>query len=317
MGKGKIFFIAPKFAGYENELIEAMQNNGYEVDFFPEKLHGKVSLFINKINKKLYEKLQKNYLKKILESTKDKSYDFLFVIRGELLSEVFLETLYKQTNIKRRINYQWDSVKRNQILLKTKYLYDKVYSFDKKDCDEYNFSYKPLFFIEKYKKKSDISYDLLFIGTEHGERIKYINRYKTICKENNLKFKIILYTSYLSYFKNKIFSDTFNQITLSDVIFKKISIKESYNFISSSKVVLDVANLHQTGLTMRTVETIGSHRKLITNNEYIKFDNFFNDKNIYDIDKEVDIDFFQSKFTETNIDKLEINEWVNEFFKAV
>jgi hypothetical protein len=312
---GKILFIAPSFAGYENELIEAMENNGYEVDFFPEKRYGKLSILANKISIKLYNKLQENYLNSILNFTKNKSYNFLFVIRGELLDKEFLSKLYRQTNILKKINYQWDSVQRNKILLDTINYYDEVFSFDRKDCDEHGFKYKPLFYIEKYiLNNKEPEYDLLFIGTEHGERIKYINLYKNYTKKNNLDFRVVLYISFLRFIKSKLFNSEFKNINFSDVIFQKISIKDSYKLIASSKVVLDVANLQQTGLTMRTIETIGTNRKLITNNEYLKFDSFYSDKNIRNINDKIPKDFFEIYNSKAVLKELEINEWVNEFF---
>jgi hypothetical protein len=315
VSKGKILFIAPKFAGYENELIEAMENNGYEVDFFPEKRYGKLSILANKISIKLYNKLQENYLNSILNLTKNKSYNFLFVIRGELLDKKFLSKLYRQTNILKKINYQWDSIQRNKILLDTINYYDEVFSFDRKDCDEYEFKYKPLFYIEKYiLDNKEPEYDLLFIGTEHGERIKYINLYKNYTKKNNLDFRVVLYISFFRFIKSKLFNSEFKNINFSDVIFQKISIKDSYKLIARSKVVLDVANLQQTGLTMRTIETIGTNRKLITNNEYLKFDSFCSDKNIGNINDEIPKDFFEIYNSKAVIKELEINEWVNEFF---
>lgn len=311
----KILFIAPKFAGYENELIEVMRKQGYSVDFFPEKSYGKLSVLISKLNITLYNRFQKKYLDSILNKTKTKSYDLLFVIRGEILDNEFLKSLYRQTNIKKKINYQWDSIERNKMLKNTMSLYDEVYSFDRKDCQEHNFIYKPLFYISKYdQEKSDIKYDLLFIGTEHGERVEYINRYKKITEKYNLTFKIILYISFFRFIKNKLFNKNFKNIRFSDVIFNKISIKESYSFISNSKVILDVANNSQTGLTMRTIEALGLEKKIITNNNYIIYDKFYDKNNIEIITNQIKKDFFFNSFEEINLSNLEINEWINDFF---
>jgi hypothetical protein len=324
----KILFIAPKFAGYENELIEAMENNGYKVDYFPEKLYGKYSILVKNLSNSYFLNLQKNYLNELLAITKNKEYDYLIVIRGEILDELFLDRLYAQTDIKYKINYQWDSVATNRVASATSHLYDKVYSFDRKDCNEYKFIYKPLFFIQKYiNENENLKNDLLFIGTEHGERIKYINIFKKYCIENNLKFKVVLYTSFYKFIKNKIFNKDFNGMSLSDVIFKKISIQDSYKLVSQSYVVLDVANIKQSGLTMRTIETLGANRKLITNNQYIEHDTFFNQKIIKKIEDSLDIQYFNESLnnintintinTINNIKKLEINGWVNEFFKNI
>ena len=59
-----------------------------------------------------------------------------------------------------------------------------------------------------------------------------------------------------------------------------MSQEEIISLISKSKAILDINHPSQVGLTMRTFETLGANKKLITTNENIKIYDFFDKENI-------------------------------------
>ena len=71
--------------------------------------------------------------------------------------------------------------------------------------------------------------------------------------------------------------------------------KQVTDYIGNSRVVLDLPHPMQTGLTMRTIEAIGSKKKLITTNVDIVNYDFYNPKNILLIERE-NINFDKSFF---------------------
>jgi len=70
-----------------------------------------------------------------------------------------------------------------------------------------------------------------------------------------------------------------------DFEFAKIRSSKIAEVIDKTKVVLDVQHPKQTGLTMRTIEMIGMHKKLITTNQSIRKYDFYNPVNIAVIDR--------------------------------
>ncbi|MNL77208.1 hypothetical protein D3C87_2033370 [compost metagenome] len=64
---------------------------------------------------------------------------------------------------------------------------------------------------------------------------------------------------------------------------------------------------------MRTIETIGSGKKLITTNPFIAHEFFYDPKMIQIIDRKkvvIDNNFFSCKENYKNIEKLEISNWI-------
>ena len=65
--------------------------------------------------------------------------------------------------------------------------------------------------------------------------------------------------------------------------FKSLSSNEIVSYYDRSNIVLDISHPGQSGLTMRTFETIGAGKKLITTNADIKNYPFYNPENIFNI----------------------------------
>jgi hypothetical protein len=81
-----------------------------------------------------------------------------------------------------------------------------------------------------------------------------------------------------------------------------ISILNLYN---DSNVILDIHHPLQNGLTIRTFETLGAKKKIITTNEHIKKYKFYNSNNILIIDRKIpkiDINFFNQDFQDCELD---------------
>jgi hypothetical protein len=89
---------------------------------------------------------------------------------------------------------------------------------------------------------------------------------------------------------------------------------------ANSKVVLDINHPNQKGLTMRTFETIGAQRKLITTNEDIKRYSFYNPNNILVINRknpELNESFFYSDYEpieDSIYNKSSIKGWLECLF---
>ena len=108
------------------------------------------------------------------------------------------------------------------------------------------------------------------------------------------------------YFKTNISEFKFEQID-----------SNSVNLINQeSKAIVDIQHPNQFGLTMRTIETIGSGKKLITTNKDIVNYDFYNPNNICVIDREnpvVPLDFLKSDYqqlSEQIIKKYTLKQWV-------
>lgn len=98
-----------------------------------------------------------------------------------------------------------------------------------------------------------------------------------------------------------------------------MSVAEIIDIYSQSFSVLDIELNIQSGLTMRTFETLGAGLKLITTNKNIQNEPFYNQHNIAIIDRlyyNVDLNFFSDSFL--NNDKFvqySFKNWCDNLFK--
>ena len=100
----------------------------------------------------------------------------------------------------------------------------------------------------------------------------------------------------------------------------KVSQKEILSAYSTTKAVLDIENYGQKGLTMRTLEVLGSGLKLITTNIFIKYESFYSKEQVLIIDRKSPLlneNFFQdNNFQKMNIvNNYSLENWLKKIFK--
>lgn len=320
--KPKILLIAPSTYGFYIHIIGALEKHGYQVDFIDEHIRIN-SIFLRKIIFKLpryiLEFLHFNYIKKNLENT---VYDRVIMIRGEYITSEILCWLKNKIKSAKFFLYQWDFQNNLHLFESQIPFFDKVFSFDKVDSEKYKLIHKPLFFNQNHKDaiKNSCSYSFNFIGTDHSDRAAFISRF---IKSNNLSrntFFLHLYRSRLSILLNTLKNPFFlRNKDLSLYTYYPLPEKETLDKLSRSKVIIDITQPGQSGLTMRTLESIGLKKKLITTNESIRNYDFFNPDNILIISNEnmkIDEHFINSNYKNIKseiYDKYYVDNWVLDF----
>ncbi|CAM4016980.1 hypothetical protein [Arcobacter cloacae] len=314
----KILFIGIGFYDYESTIKKSLEKYGSIVDFYLEQpsyllsgLYGKI------INKLKYQKnIVKKHHQKILHETKVKKYDIVFVLKGENLTTDFIKDLKYQQKNATFIMYQWDSIERVSNALEMIPYFDRVFSFDRIDCEKYEkLEFRPLFFREsKDEEIFDYKYDLVFIGWLHADRMELIKKVEDICKIKNIKTFIYLFTGIKTYISFLLKKQSQN------LYIKPLSYHKVNDYHNSAKVILDLPHPLQNGLTMRTIEAIGANKKLITTNQDIKNYDFYDEDNISILDKEnIDIrnDFFDKPYKKVSKDiknNYSLDSWIEDVF---
>ena len=120
------------------------------------------------------------------------------------------------------------------------------------------------------------------------------------------KFKFIVYDK-----KQK---DNDKNITY---IKSHMPLSEVNDYITRSKVLLDINRLGQIGLTFRVFESLGLEKKLITTNADIKNYDFYNPNNILIIDEKdpiIPVSFFENeyeKIPDSILNQYTLKGWTN------
>lgn len=321
-----ILFISVKFFNYETLIKKKLESLGAKVDYFDERPSNSFwSKAIIRLKKDFYSYRINKYFHQIIEKIKDNEYDYFFLIKGEATPKFFIDYLRnKNPNIK-LIYYTFDSFVNNSNGLELIKYFDDVFTFDNIDAAKYQLKFRPLFFAddysELYSQTSSCSYDLTFIGTAHSDRYLISENAKEWCIKNSLNpFSFYFSPSkFLFHFKKQT-DKNFHKFDFDKISFNSLTHSEIIEIYKKSKVILDINHPGQVGLTMRTFETLGAGRKLITTNAEVKSYPFYNENNIWILDRNnliFDVAFFKSPFIKLDqnlYNSMSINGWLEDVF---
>lgn len=327
MLKGKrVLLISVKFFNYEQLIKEQLEEMGAVVDLFDERPSNSFfSKAIIRVKKELYKVKVNTYFNEIIAQIKSRSYDYFLLIKGEVTPPFFLEFLKRNNPDIQCIYYTYDSFKNNANGLEILHHFDRKFTFDSDDALAYNMLFRPLFYARSYEglylNRRDFSTDISFIGTAHSDRYEISEQIKKWCQANQLKMFSFYYSpSKLMFRVKKVFDSHFRLIDAKDVSFNSLTHEQIIANYQQTRVVLDINHPNQKGLTMRTFETLGAGRKLITTNAMIKKYSFYDPQNIFVISRDnitIEKSFFQTEFKEIKADilySMSIAGWINEVF---
>ena len=318
-----IALICPKFYGYEDYIADNLRKRGATVHLIYENVewvklsYRFVYVYMPGKKAKLLEKYYSKQLKNVLSNL-----DYFFVIRGSSLSpEIMKMAKASAPETCKFIFYQWDGVENNKTALDIAPYFDRLSTFDLNDSDKYGWNYRPLFYIPENTNTSvEKDIDVLFICALHSNRAKVLNKLKTLCNERGYKFKAVVHLNRFLFYKYKYLNKKPEVVDADpkDLTFKPLTIKQSYELYSRSKVVVDYTNVHQTGYTMRTIESFGNRCKIATNNKLIKEAEFYSDINnfVYDEDDfDIPDEFFKTPYfamPDELYQKYSLSKWLDD-----
>lgn len=289
-GKRILFFSAHLF-GYQNDIRLAMESVGAIVDYYDERpANNFLVKGVIRINRNLLAGYINHYYNKIIKETLQKEYDYVFFIKGESISASNVRRLKQFHPEANFIIYHWDSIANNSNAQNLLPYFDRVFSFDKIDCERLGLHFLPLFYTPDYANipyyDKEIKYDMLFVGTTHSDRYKLVKRIEEqIIKMGGLCLTWFYFPSKILYYKMKIQNSYLRQIPVHTFHFKPMSKELLLQLYAGSRIIIDVQHPKQTGLTMRCIETLGAKRKLITTNYSIIEYDFYNPDNILVVDR--------------------------------
>ena len=166
----------------------------------------------------------------------------------------------------------WNTVPTNNssiVRLKIAQRTNRVFTFDESDCRKYGLRLNSQFFYRDRDKKTELEYDLYFVGLDKG-RYATVSKLYHFLKNNGLCPRFDMLRDPTKNYKNDEFLRS-NLIEYDTVL----------DNINRSKAVLDLCKDGQSGLTYRAMEAIFYDKKIVTNNEnYIKYP-FYSPKSIY------------------------------------
>ena len=319
LGKN-ILLLYARFFGYDQKVKETLESLGAHVDLFDARAN--INAFekaLKKITRCFYVKKQRRFHRLIANKMKGTRIDYIF--SNEYLDSFVLDFYKKQFPMAKFVLYMDDSVANFHGIESTFSQYDRILTFDRLDSKQYGLIFRPLFYCDCFNcfENTKTEYDVSFVGTCHSDRVVILDAFKK--KYSFLKTFFYCYMPSKFVFRYyKLKDKAFKNKSKKDFQYKSLSLENTAQVMKASKAILDIHHPKQSGLTMRSIEAFGCHKKLITTNKDIINYDFYNPDDICIIDRNnpaVDELFFKKDVSKSNKDlhhKYSLIGWIEDVF---
>lgn len=316
----RALLIAPRFFGYELEIIAELNRQGMRVDMLADRPFD--SPFMKALMRFRPElgghQVSDRFFAAQIDALRANDYNVILVIQGEGVTTRTLARLRTRYPRARMVFYTWDSIENKPFSKSNLSHYDQCSTFDPIDAINYGLAYRPLFFSPGFDRKPTdaYTYDLSFVGTVHSDRYRIVHSLASQLPLDATSFLYLYMQAPWMYDLRRIFTRTLTGAKRDEFQFKPLSKETLQAVFFGSRAIVDIEHPNQRGATMRTFETLGSQRKLITTNASLRNYDFFNPQNIMVIDRyfpELECDFLKTPYEpvpEEVRSKYSLQQWV-------
>ncbi|MEN5014992.1 hypothetical protein ABEH87_01330 [Erwinia sp. Eh17-17] len=316
----KVLLFCTGFFSYDKIIKKSLEKNGYQVTLFDERaFKGVIGKSLVRLGwRKLTQTKIKSYYKNIYDHLSP-DYDFLLIVNPECITPESIKLF--RSKCSKVVIYMWDSFLNKPGAKSLIESADKFFTFDPLDAETSNLIFKPLFFSSSYYNLvsyPELKYDISFVGTVHSDRYRIV---KFLTKQFNSYVFFYCPGIFIYLYKRFIIKEIKN-VKYKDVSFHSMSEKEVVDVIRNSKAVIDISHPKQRGLTMRTLESLGAQKKIITSNQHVIDYDFYNDSNFLIINDKISPEsitsFLRKEYIPTDqhtYEKYHVDQWVKDFIR--
>jgi len=260
MNQSEVIIIRPFF---EDEFGKIMRQRGYKCFALYKQQYN----FLLRTLHRLWDKLKLPfksvwYDKAVLKCNANK-----IVIFDALCTVDYINWLKKHKSNSDIVFWYWNII---QHAISPDIIPDDVcrkWSFARKDCLQYGMRFNPLpYFKEIQFPEKEKKYDIIFVGRDKG-RLSTLLKLKSEFESLGLITKFVIAPTY-RYDKNPAYS-------------KSISYMESVKLGTQGRAILDYIEIDDSGQSLRVVEALFLHEKIITNSKLIFDYEFYCPENIF------------------------------------
>ena len=294
--KPNILFIAPEFFYYADAIKAEIERQGYNVIAYSDRpSNNKCIKSLIRINRRLAAPATNAYITKILKSVSSLKLSKVIVILGQSFTPKMIQRMKDAHPEAEFVYYIWDPVEHHPYSPKLFSLFNRAYTFEKKDLVRYpKLQFINNFFIDDYRELNS------YVGTAYPTKVDGITRLRDLLPDHLGNSFLYLYLPSKNLrrvlsCKNKGYSKGLASI---GVHYESMLKEEVLKIFGETEIILDFPREAQEGLTMRTLDCQAARKKLITTNPDIVNYDFYNPQNIYYFDgKRIDLDnvFFKEK----------------------
>lgn len=256
-------------------------------------------------------------------------FDLFICIENACFSKDFMAFLHARNPGIKTVLFLWDTYKTQQGGYKDyRFLFDKVFSFDRDDARMYGMEYFPDFYIPQ-KRSNQYEYDLSFVGTANGtatiHRFKLMDYVSRFCEDNNLSSFLYLKTfnqashnplrqAMRRFLGESEFEKLIDEYKNREWLhFDKLPLEKCNQVQAKARVLLDLNHRNRQGMTINCITALAHGQKLITTNKRIAEEPFYSPNMIYIMDEDnpqLDVTFWNRSNEMVNLEYLRIDNWL-------
>ena len=170
------------------DIVSGLQGKGFDVQYYPDiRIKGDPFNKVGGGNQKMpvdvfMAKLDLLWSEILDNDSHNCNYDYLLVIDGLSVPPSFFERLRRVNPNIVTCNYLFDRVKGVYELDRNFPYYDRVFSFDKKDSNDFHLSFLPIYWTPMEQDKQ-IKYDLFGFGAYDRVRLDTFRHIRNIASK--------------------------------------------------------------------------------------------------------------------------------------
>jgi hypothetical protein len=290
-----LLLVSPKTYNYHQILSEACVHSAIDFIWLDERpssfaLFKLISRKLNKLARKLSVRHYLSHLQRIKSSGFVPSH--ILVIKGESIDPSIAAYMRRIFPAAKLVLYFWDSTSNLPGYHELVKLFDVVASFDSLDCRLKGWHYHPLFCgnpaeVDTTLIASGIKsrYDWSFVGVVHSDRLLVLDKLIQASRSTSSFFVYVYFPSLLHFFYFFLVSPLpFLRLRK---YFRSSPLLSSRlrSVYGQSRCILDIHHPGQSGLTMRTIESVVSGIKLATTNPSVSRDIFYDSTRVFIVDR--------------------------------
>jgi hypothetical protein len=257
----RVLVIAPRFFGYEQEIVAELTRSGHRVDLLADRPFN--SPFMKAVMRFRPElgghHTCDRFFTQRMEQLSRSDYSTILVIQGEGVTTKTLLGLRNAYPRARLVFYTWDSIENKPFSKRNLPLYDRCTTFDPVDAKKYGMGFRPLFYTNGFDRPTDTvyTYDLSFIGTVHSDRYRIVQSLLEQLPPDTRTFVYLYLQAPWMYDVRRIFTNTLDGAKREEFRFDPLGKDVVQATFFGSRAVLDIEHTQQRGATMRTMESLG------------------------------------------------------------
>ena len=325
LGGARILLTAPRFFGYDQEILAELQRRGAKVDFFADRPFDSALMHAAaRFSRKAVLKRTESEYRRTLAGFAPGRYDYVFVLNGQTLPPALLAELREAHSDATFLFYTWDAIANRPNVRELLPFFDRTYSFEPEAALAHGMRFRPLFFAPRFGEEREVEerYDISFIGTAHTDRYRVLKAVDTALPPGTRRYWFLYLQARWVLAAYRLTNPAFRGAQARDFRFDTLGPDEGAQVFWESRAVLDIEHPAQTGLTIRTFETMGAGKKLVSTNRNLARYAFHDEARFSLIDRDnpvIDEGFLDRPATpmdESVRSRYSVAGWIDEIFDA-